>query len=378
MRRCSYRQFKSGWQQWQQVLNAYCQSDETAPVVGVVWGDSEYLMGKVSLRTKQLVEGHQGLVVRVDGDAMAPQDWQSLLVEPGLLPQKKLYIIHSAQQLDLKLFVSVAAGATTAVQRTPRASRTTSPVAPLNMLAGGVHAMLFCVKTSNARPPKGFFKILPPRHYQIMTCELKSYQLSEFSADMAMTLGVKLTPQADYLLRLSCGDRPYFLEQTLKKIVLIHPDIELIDHLLIQQYLDLIPASGVFKIYAYLATAQEAKAQLMIQELINYQKMHPLAVLGALHYYVKQIAALMTAAGRAGGNGGGVQSSPGFKPTVVPAFLKKEYAMALKGVTTEKLARVLVLIAVADVHYKTHIKLAVSHSVLHELVTAIISFCYSK
>lgn len=369
MRRCNYRQFKSSWRHWQQELR------RGGGLVGVVWGDCDYLMAKVRLKTKELFQDQGGFVVRLDGASLDKKTLGSLMIEPGLTEQPKLYIIESAQALDLRWFVT-SAGMSPRGDRAKSAPRGGAAARPALVSFHGeiVHHWLFCVKTTTPRPPQAFFKILPSRHVQIVSCQLKPYQLEEFAADMATMLGLTLTPDADYLVRMSCGDQPYFLEQTLRKIAWIHPDVKQVDYQLIQRYLDLIPVSGVFKIYTYLATAQLRRAHQLLTDLLHEHKVHPVVILGGLHHYVKQIAALKSeqlAQGSARH-----QPPSAHAAAKVPSFLKKEYARALKGVTALQLARVLVMIAEADLHYKTHLNFAESHQMLHELVTEITCFSH--
>lgn len=351
-----YSQYKSSWQAWQSALSGL--SSSSSAVMGVVWGDCSYLQDKVISATRKRLQSLGGMVVTRDGRHCDRRFWSTVLVEKGLDSQPKLFIIESAEKLSIKDFVSSGSSDSTQI----------------NLTAGSVHSVLFCLRSQKPYPPTRFLKILPKSRYALPACTLKPYEREDFCQDICRRHGVQLSDQACHQLGLSCGDRLYFIEQTIKKIALIrgahHRQPIHIGSQELESYLDFIPEAAVFQMTSHLAAGHTWSAQLVLRDLLEHQKIHPVMILGVLHHYVKQIAALAA-------QSKGVYDKQTIRSEIKHRdYLKKIYAKPLQGVNEFKLARVMVMAARADIHYKTHLKLSSDHTLLVDLVDEISGFCH--
>lgn len=341
MRAASYQKFKSSWRAWQQHIT---KSDKP---MGILWGDSEYLFFKSLQKTKQLFQSRGGLITQLDGQKQSSQFLGTKMLERSLFDGIKLMIISNAQKLDISGFVS--SKGTKAMRFEPRHQ-----------------GWLFCFPGVTRSQAK-FRGILPKPCYEIVACALRPYELAAFSQDIAQSLGLRLTARAHESLRVSCGDKPYFMEQTLRKLALLKVD-GVLDHHHLSDFVDTMPESTAFKILAHLSKGDEWQARMVLKDLLDHHT-HPLAILGVLHHYLKQIAILSSEA-RGLGTGGSKKPLPG--------FLQREYAEAVRGVSQPVFAEALMMVAEADIHYKTRLSKASKGDELVGLVSHLAQFCESK
>ncbi|MCY4380451.1 MAG: hypothetical protein OXC40_02635 [Proteobacteria bacterium] len=345
-----YQQFKSSWLNWQAKISKHTNNQ---PLIGVAWGNSDYFIYKIAKKSQELWHGQ---VVTLHCGDMTPKHWSSIIYHQGLSQQPILYIIKGSEELDLTLFQK-------------RDVKTKG----LTLSKIKSHGFLFCLQTKSPRKPQSFFAILPQETTEIIALALRPYELDGFAKDLCRTFGLKLTEKAFYYLKLFASDKPYFLEQTLRKLSLIFEQHHLLDHHQILPHLDLIPESVVFNIYPSLAQGDQLKAERVLKDLLLEQKTPPLLILGALHHYLKQIAALVCEQrGVKLGEGG----SKNHQQPSLPYFLKKEYALASRGVCEQQLAQALIKLAEVDHYLKVSQGKGSCERILVELVSIIAGFCH--
>ncbi|MCY4443996.1 MAG: hypothetical protein OXC44_04260 [Proteobacteria bacterium] len=352
----NYRSFKTQWGQWAATMAAMDSDSVSEPFIGLLWGNSDFLLMRSWDRTKALWSqkasyrasyraSHRARLW--DGSSVSSKDLAMMFRSANLFGQTEFHMIADMQDMSLAMWKEAL-----------KAHKDHS----------FKHHMVFSWRSKEARLPKAFWETLPDNRHVVGACALKSYEYVDFVRDLCGVYGVSVTPQGAALVIEHIGERPFYVEQMLKKWKLLGKQGNISQKELLE-HMDALPEQIAFKIIHYILKGQKELAYLALRDVLVAENIPPVVILGALYYHLKQLIALLSAKAAHSHKPHKQQSVPVIPK--VPYYVQKRYASYLKNMNEEKLLSALELAAKVDVYLKTKSTLMSPEILLTSLLTAL-------